>query len=75
LASDVALPDAQTTRNCLIIEGDNGVLLNSKNGQVYNLSDACVEKGPHVGYNETAHKATVEAVKQFLTAQFKLASN
>ena len=75
LASDVALPDAQTTRNCLIIEGDNGVLLNSRNGQVYNLSDACVEKGPHVGYNETAHKATVEAVKQFLTAQFKLASN
>ena len=33
-----------------------------------------VEKGPHVGYNEAAYKATVEAVKQFLTARFKLAN-
>jgi hypothetical protein len=41
-----ALPDAQTTRNCLIIEGDNGVLLNSRNGQVYNLSDAWSKKDP-----------------------------
>jgi dienelactone hydrolase len=75
LAASVSLPDAQTTRNCLIAEGDNGVLLNSKTGQTYSLSDACVEKGPHVGYNEAAHRATVEAVKQFLAIRFKLASN
>ena len=42
--------------------------------QPYSLGDACVEKGPHVGYNEAAHTATVEAVKQFLTSRFKLAS-
>jgi dienelactone hydrolase len=74
LASSVSLPDAQTTRNCLIIEGDNGLLLNSKSNQPYNLGDACVQRGPHVGYNEVAHKETVEAVKQFLTSRFKLAS-
>jgi dienelactone hydrolase len=71
----VAAPNAQTTRNCLIVEGDRGALLNSKTNQPYSLNDACVEKGPHIGYNEAAHKATVEAVKQFLTSRFKLASN
>ncbi len=73
-AGSVAVPGAQTTRNCLIVEGDGGVLLNGKTGQAYSLGDACVEKGPHVGYNEAAHKATVDAVKQFLTTQFRLAS-
>jgi dienelactone hydrolase len=73
-ASTVNLPNAQTTQKCLIMEGENGVLLNSKTNQPYSLGDACVEKGPHIGYNEAAHKATVEAVKQFLTARFKLAS-
>jgi dienelactone hydrolase len=73
-ASTVSLPNSQTTRNCLIMEGENGVLLNSKTNQPYSLGDACVEKGPHIGYNEAAHKATVEAVKQFLTARFKLAT-
>jgi dienelactone hydrolase len=72
--SSVSLPSAQTTRNCLIAEGGNGVLLNSKTNQPYSLDDACVERGPHVGYNEAAHKATVEAVRQFLTARFELAS-
>ena len=70
----VSFPNAQTTRNCLITEGDNGVLLNGKTNQPYSLEDACVERGPHVGYNEAAYTATVEAVKQFLTARFKLAS-
>jgi dienelactone hydrolase len=75
LASSVPLPNAQTTRHCLIIESENGDLLNSKTNQPYSLNDACVERGPHVGYNEAAHKSTVEAVKQFLTSRFKLASN
>jgi dienelactone hydrolase len=75
LASSVALPNAQTTRNCLIVESGNGILLNGRTNQPYTLNDACVERGPHIGYNEAAHKATVEAVKQFLTSRFKLVSN
>jgi dienelactone hydrolase len=71
----LARPDSQTTRNCRVAEGDNGVMLNVKTNTPYTLDDACVERGPHVGYNEAAHKATVEAVKQFLTARFRLASN
>ena len=75
IAGSVSNPNAQTTRNCLIVESENGILLNSKTSKPYSLDDACVERGPHVGYNEAAHKATVEAVKQFLTSRFKLASN
>jgi dienelactone hydrolase len=75
LASSVALPNSQTTRNCLIVESENGILLNNRTNQPYSLNDACVERGPHVGYNEAAHKATVETVQQFLTSRFKLASN
>jgi dienelactone hydrolase len=75
LGSSVALPNAQTTRNCLIVESENGTMLNSRTNQPYSLDDVCVERGPHVGYNETAYKATVEAVKQFLASRFKLASN
>jgi dienelactone hydrolase len=75
LSNSISFPNAQTTRSCLISESGNGGLVNSKTNQSYGLNDPCVERGPHVGYNEAAHKATVEAVKQFLTSRFKLASN
>jgi dienelactone hydrolase len=74
-AEPVALPNAQTTRNCLIAEGENGVMLNGKTGQPYTLQDSCVEKGPHVGYNAAAHQGTLDALKQFLAARFKVSSN
>jgi dienelactone hydrolase len=72
LGAPVANPRAQTTRNCLLKEGDGGRILNAKTNQPYSLSDACVERGPHVGYNAAAHQATVAAVKAFLTQRFDL---
>jgi len=64
---------AQTTRNCLLQEGDKGAIMNAKTGQRYNLaSDSCVELGPQLGYNKAAHEATVQAVKEFLAATFKM---
>jgi dienelactone hydrolase len=72
-ATPLALPQAQTTRNCFLEEGPNGTILNSKTGKPYDLAtDPCVERGPQIAYNEAAHKATVAAVKDFLTATFKL---
>ena len=68
----VHVPQGQTTRNCLIEERDNGLAYNAKTGRPYDLNDPCVEKGPHVAYNEAAHEASVAAVKSFLTAQFDL---
>jgi dienelactone hydrolase len=65
--------DAQTRRNCDLVEGDHGVLLNSKTGKPFAIdSDPCVERGVHMGYNEAATAMTVKAVKEFLIATFKL---
>ena len=64
---------SQTTRNCFLQEGDKGQIMNAKSGQPYRLaSDSCVERGPHVGYNASAHQATVSAVKEFLVTTFKM---
>jgi len=74
LSPPIALPQAQTTRNCTLREGDNGQVLNAKTGVVFTLNDPCVEHGPHVGYNQAARDETVKAVREFLTATFKLSS-
>ncbi len=64
---------AKTTRNCVLEESDKGAVLNAKTRQAYNLAnDPCVELGPHVGYNKTAHEATVHSVKEFLSTTFKV---
>jgi len=73
-ASPIQLPQAQTTRNCVLREGDKGELLNAKTGATYTLDDPCVEHGPHIGFNQAAYEATVKAVREFLAATFKLSS-
>jgi dienelactone hydrolase len=70
----IQLLQAQTTRNCTLREGDNGQVLNAKTSAVYTLNDPCVEHGPHVGFNQAAYQATLKAVREFLTATFKLSS-
>ncbi len=70
----IQLPQAQTTRNCTLREGDNGQVLNAKTGAIYTLADSCVEHGPHVGFDQAAYQATVKAVREFLAATFKLGS-
>jgi dienelactone hydrolase len=72
ITQPIKFPQAQTTRRCLLEEGRNGQVLNSKTGQPFDLNDPCVEKGPQVAYNPAAHQATVRAVKEFLSATFRL---
>jgi dienelactone hydrolase len=72
IRQQIKIPTAQTTRNCRLEEGPSGQTLNSQTKQPFAMTDACVEKGPMVGYNAAAHEATVRAVKEFLTATFGL---
>jgi dienelactone hydrolase len=72
LVTAVKFPQAQTTRNCLLKEGDNGQILNAQTGQPYSLGDPCVERGTQVVYNPSAHQATVKAVREFLATTFAL---
>jgi dienelactone hydrolase len=65
-------PNAQNLGKCSLTEGDHGTILNSKTGKPFTMNDACVEKGTRIAYDEAATVATVKAVKDFLTATFKL---
>ena len=67
------VPLAASARNCKLIEGEHGVILNSKTGKPYDVkNDPCIERGAHVGYSEPAASATIKAVKEFLIAIFRL---
>jgi dienelactone hydrolase len=68
LKEPVQFPQAQTTRNCLLVEGEAGEILNSRTGKHYDLNDACVERGTTVAYNEEATAGATKAVIEFLTA-------
>jgi dienelactone hydrolase len=68
LKDAVKFPQAQTTRHCLLVEGDAGDVLNSKSGARYDLNDPCIEKGTTVAYNEGATAASIKKVKEFLVA-------
>ena len=65
-------PNGMTSRNCSMIEGDNGVILNATTRLPFTCSDPCVERGPHIGYDDAATKGTKRAVTDFLIATFGL---
>ncbi|WP_456715826.1 dienelactone hydrolase family protein [Bradyrhizobium sp. USDA 4353] len=65
-------PKAQTVRNCRIIEGDSGLLINADTQQPFTYQDACVELDPHVGGNPATAEAARQAVTDFLRMLFKL---
>ena len=65
-------PQLPTDRNCPLVEGDGGQLLNGKTGKPFDRN-LCMEKevtGAY--YNEEATVATTKAVKEFLVATFHL---
>jgi dienelactone hydrolase len=68
-AKPLTFPHAQTTRNCLLREGDGGEVLNVSTGKPFDYSDPCVERGPRIAYDRAAHEATLLAVKELLTAK------
>lgn len=64
--------NSETTRNCILHEGPNGRVLNSKTGQPFTYKDPCVEFGPTLAYNAEAHAAAVKTVKEQLRTTFRL---
>lgn len=62
----VKLPQAETTRDCRLAEGEAGQIVNSKTGAPFTSNDPCIEKGPTVSYDEAATTATTKAVIELL---------
>jgi len=61
-------PQAQTTRHCLLAEGEGGAIVNTKTGMRYDLNtDACVERGTTVASDEAATVGTTKTVKELLS--------
>ena len=64
----LAVPKAQSTRNCRLKEGPNGTLVDADTGQPYELKTAsCVAIGAHVGHNAQTTEAVRADVMAFLT--------
>jgi dienelactone hydrolase len=65
----LVVPKAQSTRNCRLKEGPDGVLVDAETGRPYALKTAsCVAVGAHVGHNAQATEAARADVMAFLTA-------
>ena len=65
-------PTFESARNCRIREDAAGLLINVETRQPFTYKDACVEHGPHLGYDPNATHAAKAAVKAFLKTLFKL---
>jgi dienelactone hydrolase len=67
LAKSILVPKAQSTRNCRLKEGPNGVIVNAATQAPYSIkTDSCVAIGAHVGHNPDATAAAREAVTAFV---------
>lgn len=62
--------NAQTVRNCKIRENSPGQLINLATNAVFQYTDACVERNPHVGADKEATMAAGIKIDQFLQDLF-----
>ena len=72
LKEPVKFSQAPSRRNCSLVEGERGQLLDARTGKSFDPNVSCTEKGGTVAYNEAATVATTTAVKEFLAATFGL---
>jgi len=66
------LPNAQTWNDCTVREGPIGIMINTATNKPFTLTDACVRRGAHGGYDPAAAAAAHVAVEGFLKTLFKL---
>lgn len=65
------LSQAQTTRNCQIVEVENGLLVDAQTKQPFSYNDSCVERGTTIAYDENAATKAKEAVGEIIKAVLK----
>lgn len=65
------LPQAQTTRNCRVVEVENGLLINAKTKQPFTYGDSCIERGTTTAYDESASTQARKAVSGIVSTVLK----
>jgi dienelactone hydrolase len=63
---------SESTKNCVLEEKANGLIVNAKSGEPFTYKDACVSREPHIGYNEAATNTTRKEVSALLRTVFKI---
>jgi hypothetical protein len=72
LKTPVVLKNATTNRRCRMVEGSDNRILNVDTKAPFSYSDACVEKGPTIAFNEEANTQAHAFMRQFLKDLFQL---
>ena len=67
----VVAAKSQATRSCELAESKDGVVINVRTGQAFTYADPCVEFGPTIAYDETAHAESIKAIREFVSASLK----
>jgi dienelactone hydrolase len=67
----IAMPQAQSTRNCQTIEAEEGMLVNATTRQPFSYASSCVERGATLAYNQRAATEAEKAVRQLVTEVLK----
>lgn len=62
----LAIPKAQSTRECKFIEDKPGNIVNAESKAAFSYTDPCIVVGAHVGYNPDSTKQTIQAVISFV---------
>jgi dienelactone hydrolase len=66
LPATLRRPKAISTAACTLVERPMGEIINADTGQPFAFTDACVRRGPTLGYDPAAHRDARERVKAFL---------
>jgi dienelactone hydrolase len=64
-------PNSQSVRNCSIREEFSGILLNAATREPFSYTDACVSRGPHMGYDPDATTQVRSVVTAFIRSTLK----
>lgn len=65
-AQPVIAPQAQSMRECRLVEAAPGVLLNERTGKPFSYADPCVTRGTTAAHHPQAAQAAIAAVAEWL---------
>jgi hypothetical protein len=66
------MPQAQTTRECRLMEVCEGKIINAQTKEAFNYNDPYVERGVTLLYHPVAYRKARQDVKEFTAVTLRL---